>query len=270
MKRFVSGLLLVVLLPAVPYAANGLTTEQRFEKLERRVGKVTDLTLRLDAMQRENRELRGQIETLHYQIEKLKRKQRDIYLDIDQRLASMQRAPVAKPPPAVAPVPAPVPTPAAPSVDSPAPAPNMAQQTTEQPLPPPAVAADPRKIQSDYKAAYALLSPSQRRYDDAAKAFTVFLENHPGSSLAANAQYWLAEAYYVSQKNDQALAAFQKVISDYPASPKVPGALYKVARLEQVRGNPSAAREALQRVLAEFPKSPAAGLAKKLLRKLGG
>ena len=67
-------------------------------------------------------------------------------------------------------------------------------------------------MQADYKAAYALLSPSQKRYDDAAKAFTAFLERYPGSTLAANAQYWLAEAYYVSQKNDQALEAFTQVV----------------------------------------------------------
>jgi TolA-binding protein len=89
MKRFVPALLLLAFLPTVSQAANGLTTEQRLEKLERRVGLVTDLTLRLDAVQRENRELRGEIETLQHQLEQLKRKQRDIYLDIDQRLSGM-------------------------------------------------------------------------------------------------------------------------------------------------------------------------------------
>jgi len=269
MKRFVSGLLLLVLVPVVPQAANGLTTEQRLETLERRVSKVTDLTLRLDAMQRENRELRGEIETLQHQIERLKRKQRDIYLDIDQRLSGMQAAP------ANAPDPGPSSTQTG---DAPAPVTDLnkppASQTGKLPAAQATVSrptvADPQKMQGDYKAAYALLSPAQRRYDDAAKAFTVFLENYPGSSLAPNAQYWLAEAYYVSQKNPQALEAFRKVISDYPSSPKVPGALYKIGRLEHVQGNKAAARKALERVVADFPTAPAAGLAKELLAKIGG
>jgi tol-pal system protein YbgF len=271
MKRFVSCLLLTAVLPAVAYAASGATMEQRLEKLERRVGTVTDLTLRLDAMQRENRQLRGEIETLQYQIEKLKRKQRDIYLDIDQRLSNLQSAPGA-----AAPVPA-VPAPKGPVADAPAPITDLARPAEQQPKAPqpvqasvPATAADPQKMQSDYKAAYALLSPGQRRYADAAKAFTVFLENYPGSPLAPNAQYWLAEAYYVSQKNEQALSAFRKVVNDHPGSPKVPGALYKIGRLEHVRGNNDAARKALERVVAEYPTAPAAGLAKELLAKIGG
>jgi len=257
MKRFVPGLLLVALLPAASTAADRLTTEQRLETMERRVGKITDLTLRLDAVQRENRQLRGDIETLQYQIEQLKRKQRDIYLDIDQRLSSMGNAAP------VAPASAPVTSGGSATQVTP-------RSTPETPKPDAPVAVDPQQMQTDYKAAYALLSPGQRRYADAAKAFTAFLEKYPDSTLAPNAQYWLAEAYYVSQKNKQALAAFRKVVAEHPSSPKVPGALYKIGRLEHVGGNDEAARKALRRVLKEYPSAPAAGLAKELLAKIGG
>ncbi len=259
MKGFVPGLLLAaLLLPVNVLAADRLTTEQRLETMERRVGKITDLTLRLDAVQQENRRLRGEIETLHHQIEQLKRKQRDIYLDIDQRLSNIGSSAPATPA-------APVATPAsvAPAGERDAADKAAVTQTTAP------AAADPQQMQADYKAAYALLSPGQRRYADAAKAFTAFLEKYPGSSLAPNAQYWLAEAYYVSQKNDQALNAFRKVVNDHPTSPKVPGSLYKIGRLEHVRGDNKAAREALQKVVKEYPTAPAAGLAKELLAKIG-
>jgi len=261
MKPYLPVMLLAVLLPVTSLAANGLTTEQRLERLERRVATVSDLTLRLDAMQRENRQLRGEIETLNHQIQQLERKQRDIYLDIDQRLANLGQSPA----------PAPVTPPPAPAGGGAPVADATAQPSGGGTLAaaPPAAAADPRQMQADYKAAYALLSPSQKRYDDAAKAFTAFLERYPGSTLAANAQYWLAEAYYVSQKNDQALEAFTQVVEQYPESPKVPGSLYKIGRLQQVNGNNAEARRALQRVVAEYPTAPAAGLSRELLDKLG-
>ena len=90
MKRLLSSLIFVGLFPACVFSADDLTSDQRFEKLERKVGTLTDLTLRFDRLQKENRDLRGQIETLQYQLETLKRKQRDLYVDIDERISNIQ------------------------------------------------------------------------------------------------------------------------------------------------------------------------------------
>lgn len=270
MKRFLTGLVIVAIFGgniAAVSAADNTSTEDRLQRLERRVGKITDLTLQIDALKRENRQLRGDIETQNYQIEQLKRKQRDIYLDIDQRLSSMTAAPATTAAPvkttdATAPSASAGSKPAAPATDK-----NKAAQKTIK-VAQPGVSADPHQIQADYKAAYALLSPQQRRYKDAAKAFAVFLEKYPQSSLASNAQYWLAEAHYVSQDNSVALAAFEKVVRDYPSSPKVPGALFKIGRIQHVQGNLEAAKKALGRVVKEFPSSSAAGLAKERLAQI--
>lgn len=243
----------LALVPALVCAAPTLTGEQRLAVLERRVAKVTELTVEVDKLSRENRELRGRLETLQYQIDQLKRKQRDIYMDIDQRLSGMA-APTGKP---GGPAPVVAHGPAAARVAG----------ETPQSVPDPGN-VDVQQMQADYKAAYALLSPAQKRYADAAKAFTAFLENYPQTPLAGNAQYWLAESYYVSQKNEQALGAFRKVVSDYPDSPKVPGSLFKIGRLELALGNRENARKALQQVVDRFPDSPASGLAQDLLGKL--
>ena len=45
-------------------------------------------------------------------------------------------------------------------------------------------ATDRKQIQAEYQAAYALLSPQNKRYDDAAKAFTAFLKKYPNDELA--------------------------------------------------------------------------------------
>jgi tol-pal system protein YbgF len=114
------------------------------------------------------------------------------------------------------------------------------------------------------------LSPQQRRYQDAAKAFAAFIDKYPGDPLTPNAKYWLGEAYYVSQQNAPALAAFEQVVADHPGDTKAPGALYKIGRLKEAAGDRTAARAAYQRVLKDYPGAPAAGLSRQRLQKLGG
>lgn len=247
------ALMLSCLLPVVTPAAD-LPTDQRLELLERRVNRITEMTLQLDEVRRENRELRGEIENLGYEIEQLKRKQRDIYLDIDQRLSGGQAgsAPAVEPPPTTGGGSAP-----------------EATAGVEARTPTPAGGGDRSKIEAEYQAAYDLLSPQQRRYQEAAKAFVVFLKKYPDDELAPNAQYWLGEAHYVSQHNAEALQAFEVVVSRYPDSTKAPGALFKVGRLQQAAGNKDAARASYEKVLKDYPESPAAGLARQRLEQFG-
>jgi tol-pal system protein YbgF len=233
--------------------ATAASTSQRLDLLERRVGRITELTLQLDEVRRENRELRGEIENLAHQIEQLKRKQRDIYLDIDQRLSGGQSG-------GAAPLDS-QPTGQTASAEAPA--------SAEKPAPVALVASGNRsKIKAEYQAAYDLLGPQNRRYDDAAKAFAKFVKKYPQDPLAPNAQYWLGEANYVSQKNAEALKAFELVVSRYPDSTKAPGALFKIGRLQQAAGKTGAARTSFEKVLKDYPESPAAGLARQRLEQL--
>ncbi len=233
-------------------------TAQRLELLERRVGKITELTLQVDQLRRDNRELRGIIEQLGFEMQQLERKQRDLYLDLDQRLgesgggavapASAEPAAAAAPPSRVTP-------------------PPRAPVTTVAPKAPANV--DRRAIEAEYQAAYALLSPQQRRYQEAATAFDRFIEKHPNDQLTPNAHYWLGEAHYVSQNNAAALKAFEQVVEKFPDSSKAPGSLFKIGRLKQAAGDGQAATASYRRVIADYPDSPAAGLAKQRLKQLG-
>ncbi len=262
MQRYLMSIALVAGLVQASFAATSLTTEQRLQRVERRVGHISGLTLKLEALQRENRELRGQIETLEHQISQLKRKQRDIYQDMDQRLSQLQSGSAGAAEPAMASDSVPgnvaagdAATAAAP-VDDRSNAPSSAVN---------AASVDPQMVRREYQAAYDMLSPQQRRYPDAIKAFTAFLQKYPQDALAPNAQYWLGEAYYVSADNTRALAAFEQLVSLYPESTKVPGALYKIGRIQHVMGQTAAARKSLQRVIQEYPGSPAVGLARQRL-----
>ena len=242
-------LLLCLLLVVAPVHA--LSTSERLDLLERRVGRVTDLTLQLDELRAENRQLRGQVEDLGYKIEQLERKQRDIYLDIDQRLGAPASG-------------------NAPVTGAPSPRSGGAAAAAETPAPKAAAGVSRKQIDAEYQAAYALLSPQQKRYEEAAKAFADFVAKYPQDELTPNAQYWLGEAYYVSQRNRDALQAFEAVVGKYPDSTKAPGALFKVGRLQQAAGNQDAARASYQRVVKDYPDAPAAGLARQKLQQLGG
>ncbi len=241
------AVLVVAALPLFVQAAE-LSTAQRLELLERRVARVSDLTLQLDEMRRENRLLRGEVENLGYEIEQLKRKQRDIYLDIDQRLSGLQPGAAAASPT----------TPAGPTAQ------------VESRAPRSSASASREQIQAEYKTAYDLLSPQQKRYKESAAAFATFIDRYPDDELTPNAKYWLGEAYYVSQQNTKALQAFERVVADHPGSTKAPGALFKIGRLQQVAGKAGAARAAFERVLKDYPNAPAAGLARQQLKQLGG
>lgn len=253
MNRWRQSVLGVVMLTIGAPVAQAQSTEQRLDLLERRAARITDLTLQLDQMQRENRELRGAVENLSFEIEQLKRQQRDLYLDIDQRIGSLQGG-------AAPPTPQPSDSAAAAAV---APPPPVA------PTAPPAN-VDRTQIQAEYQAAYALLSPQQRRYQEAATALAAFIDKYPNDELTPNAKYWLGESYYVSQKNQPALKAFESVVSDHPESSKASDALFKIGRLKEAAGDRTGARAAYQRILNDHPNAPAAGLARKRLTRLGG
>jgi tol-pal system protein YbgF len=118
----------------------------------------------------------------------------------------------------------------------------------------------------NYQAAFELLK--EQRYDEAAIGFSQFLVSFPDSQLSGNAQYWLAESYYVTDKFEQALQEFQVVINDYPDSRKVPDALLKLGYCNYELQRWDAARDVLKRVQDEFEGTTAAQLADQRMKRM--
>jgi tol-pal system protein YbgF len=166
--------------------------------------------------------------------------------------------------------------PATAMTQQPASQPQQPEATANAPAPivpftaPPAVApappADPALEQGSYQAAFDLLM--QRRYDEAKQGFQQFLAQYPNGQLAANAQYWLAEASYVSRDFDTALVEFNKVIEGFPASAKVSDALLKTGYIYYEQQQWEKAREVLQGLVEKHPASTVARLAQKRLDRM--
>jgi tol-pal system protein YbgF len=215
--------------------------EARLIRIERVVenGSLIELAAQISQLQAETQSLRGEIETLRFESEGAATRQRDLYVDIDQRLQNLEQ--------------------------------GQARAAT---LPqggglvgggnaPLAGATD----QQAYDAAFALIQA--RRYDEAANAFTGFLSTYPASALGDNAQYWLAETYYVRRQFAEGLPQFQKVIDSYPQSAKLPDALLKIGYCNYELKRFDAARNALQQVTRMYPDTTAARLATQRLERIG-
>jgi len=260
------------------------------------------LVIQLQQMQAELRQLRGMVEESANQVQQLQKRQREFYLDLDGRLSALEPggapAGATRPPPGDegasdvpppadamggdAPAPSSRALPAAPATDPGpverpvAPVQNAEPEVATGAAPSPAgqvasiapapTAANAGGEQAAYRAASDLLRIG--RYEDAIAGFQAQLKQYPGGTLAANAQYWIGEAYYVTRQFDRAQSEFQRVAAEYPQSPKAADALLKVGYIQYERRQFAAARQTLTGLKTNWPNSPAARLAENRLSRM--
>ena len=212
--------------------------ERRMEAIERVVQNqsLVNLTQQVSAMERRDDEIQGRIEELEHNSETTADRQRQLYADLDARIQELEAST----------------------------SPGVMDGGTLSPGQLPVPGGSDR---DNYQAAFELLK--DQRYEPAAMAFEQFLVTYPDSELADNAQYWLAESYYVTQQFDQALSSFQTVIDQYPRSRKVPDALLKMGYCNYELERWDAARAALSKVQADYPETTAARLAGQRLERMG-
>lgn len=243
--------IVLALLAVVPLVGCSLTPSEpdpvqvKLDDVDRRVGQVervvnnqslVELTQRVDALQNEVRQLRGQVEELENSSTALRKQQRDLYADLESRLNALAATPGASAPPS-----------------------------------PPAGGAAPvdatsAAAQQAYGRAFDALKAGQ--YPQAIKGFQEFLVSYPRGALSDNAQYWLGEAFYVTRDYDQALAAFTRVSREWPDSRKLPDALVKQGFALFELKRLAEARTVLNDVSTRFPGTEAARLAAERLKRI--
>jgi tol-pal system protein YbgF len=129
-----------------------------------------------------------------------------------------------------------------------------------------ASAAENETVRTDYEIAWRALE--KKDYRLAISRFKEFLQKHPKSKLAINAQYWIGESHYALREFDQAILEFDAVRSRYPQADKVPAALLKQGFAFAELGEKVNARLILQEVVEKYAQSPEAAQAKQKLRAL--
>jgi tol-pal system protein YbgF len=119
---------------------------------------------------------------------------------------------------------------------------------------------------SAYERATALFQSGD--YAAAATALQDFVRRHPDSAYAANAQYWLGNAWYALGDYKKAIAAQQVLITTYADSAKVPDAMLNIGSSHALLKDSKNARKALQQLVSTYPESSAARTARDRLKSL--
>ena len=245
-RRMVSRLaaLLAVLLSAVlplPAQAGLFDDDEARNRIEQLRVEVNDLGKRADTVSRNQidfanqveaiktdiSKLRGQIEVLTYELEAAQKRQKDFYVDLDNRLRKIEQPPA----------------------DTKAEAPK----------------ADPALETRDYEAALAGLKGS--KFKEAGASFLAFIKTYPNSSLAASAHYWGGYAHAQAKDHAVAAELFGKFAATWPNDERAPSALEsRVTSLETGR-DLKAAKASLEQLAERYPNSEAGKRAKLRLKK---
>jgi tol-pal system protein YbgF len=188
-----------------------------------------ELVNQIQSLRDENAKLRGQTETLQYELESARKRQQDFYVDLDARIRKLETAP-----------------PPAPSEGG-------------------AAVADPATEASEYEAALNLFKANKIK--ESAAAFEAFAKARPDSALTPNAYYWQGNALTALRDCRRAIDVYREVAAKWPQNPRAADALIGVASCQQELGDAKSARTTLEAVLARYPDNPAAATARQRLNR---
>ena len=189
--------------------------------------RVVDLAQLIESLKQDMAKLRGQIEVLSNQTETLERRQKDLYVDLDNRLRRIEQT-----------------------------------QTQIQDK----MTQGERSAAAEKQAYEAALNQFKvGNYQLSITSFQNFMTNFSSSDLLPSAQYWIGNAYYAMRDYKAAIAAQQKVVRLWPENAKAPDALLNIASSQAEIGQSAAARETLRTLVKKYPSSSASEQAKQRL-----
>jgi tol-pal system protein YbgF len=221
--------------------------------------------MRMSALEDRIRELTGRIEELTNNLTQVKQQLDRLSSDVDVRFGQMQSPP--QPPTATAAVPPTQPRPpvgAGADLSQPAsrsgtlgtlgssgpgsspPASGQKTASVDGTLP-------TGSAQDQYNYAMGLLT--QANYPAAEQAMRSFIQRWPNDPLAANAQYWLGETFYVRKDYQNAATAFAQGYEKYPKGPKAVDDLLKLGMSLAALNQKADACRAYARVQRDFPNA---------------
>ena len=207
-------------------------------------------------LQEEVRMLRGLVEELSYDLQQVKQRQLDDYLDLDRRLglgSNINESAVSDrftSPVAI--------------LDSQDALAGLASSGTSAGMDvsksPIGVTSDLVDDQSLVKADYNAASKKllkERDIEGAAVALKMHLETYPGSPFAANAHYWLGEIYLLQGETEFARQSFTNIVERHADHPKAMDSRFKLGKIYFQLGEVDRARNLLEQV-AQSPGGAAA------------
>lgn len=251
-----AALIAAGVLCAAPSAHAGLFDDDVARKQIADLQKSTSQTLieqnRLaEQMSREVAELRGQIEVLTNSVNDLEKRQKDLYLDLDNRLQALEAGKGKK---VAAPVPA---TDTAKVTDKAEPKTDAKADNK--------AADDPAAALKAYESALALFKAG--KFKEAAAAFDKFVKTYPDNDKAPDAQFWLGNSYDMLGDCKQVIGSQQKLLAKWPKNNRAPDAMAKIANCQADLGQKAESQKTLKDLVSKYPDSKAASAAKQQLKK---
>lgn len=192
-------------------------------------------------LQQEVSFLRGKSEEQDYQLQKLKRQQKELYADLDRRLTDSAQGGF------------------------------VTDGTTgESSEGSESSGSDSNQNLSDAQVAYnkAFEQFSNKEYAFAKSSFKTFIKDYQKHPLTANAHYILGQLHFNDKEYDKAAFEFEAVYSQFPDTKIKDKAMLKLAQTHEIKGDKAAAKKTYQSLAKAFPDSTAGKLAKVKLSSL--
>lgn len=228
---------------ALPATAGVFDDEEARARIEVLKGEHAELVKRVDGVNRNQvdfanqvealkadlAKLRGQIEVLSFELEAAQKRQKDFYVDLDNRLRKIETAAI------------------------------EAKAKAEPPMP------DPQQETRDYEAALANLKAL--KYKEAGEAFLAFIAAYPAGALTGSAHYWGGYAHTQAKDHARAAELFGKFAAGWPDDERAVGALEsRIASLEALK-DAKGVRATLEILADKYPATPAGKRAKLRLKR---
>jgi tol-pal system protein YbgF len=204
-------------------------------------------------LQQEVQELRGLVEELSHEIQQMKSRQADRYLELDRRFEDFRkqigrRGSLGAQGPVVSS-----------NMD-----PEQISGGDDGTVDPPELSSADEK--SLYDSALELIR--NRQYDMAIVQLDTVIDKYPEGQYAPNAYYWLGEVYAARPEPNYEMArqSLAQVISFFPEHRKVPDAAFKLGKVYHMMGDCVRAREILTQVVQQHQGTTVAKLSETYLR----
>ncbi len=211
------------------------TLRQQLEALESVVkGQgLADLLNQIERLNRENAQLKGELEVLMHQLSQMEQREKDLYVDTDARIRTIEES-------------------------------LSAQQTAAQ------AAAEEAAAETDQdkqlNQGYLLLEESA--YQMAFEVFDQLIKDNPEYPRLDEAKYGLAYSQYSLKNYKSTIATVDKFVKAHPESTKIPEAMMIKGNAQIQLGRVKSAKRTFKQLLQSYPDSTVAPTAKKRLKVL--
>ncbi|MCK9283114.1 MAG: tetratricopeptide repeat protein [Rhodocyclaceae bacterium] len=231
LRRLIALLLLACALPARAGLFDDEVARQRIERLQGSIDALTQQTElatrnqvefanQAETIKTELAKVRGQLEELSYRLEAAEKRQRDFYVDLDNRLRKIEQVQVAT------------------------------AQADAKP------AVDPAQETRDYEAALAALKAS--RFKEAQAGFAAFIKAYPSSGMLASAHFWSGYCFTQTKEPAKAAEMYGRLAATWPNDVRAADALAAQATALEAAGDKTGAKQAQEALRERYPDSDAA------------